>query len=129
MKFLFDTNIFLEVLLGQEKKEACKKLLLDFSGSIFISEFSLHSIGVIPFRQKKFQVFDQFVKDIGNNATIVTLPLIKQPKISIIAQKYQLDFDDSMQTLIAIENKFGIITIDNDFKKVANDITVQFITQ
>ena len=129
MKFLFDTNIFLEVLLGQEKKETCKKLLLDFSGSIFISEFSLHSIGVILFRQKKFQVFDQFVKDIGNNATIVTLPLIKHPKISIIAQKYQLDFDDSMQTLIAIENKLGIITIDNDFKKVANDITVQFVTQ
>lgn len=127
MKFLFDTNIFLEVLLGQEKKEACKKLLLKFSGSIFISEFSVHSIGVILFRQKKFEIFDLFVNDIANNATIITLPLLKHHKISTIAQRYQLDFDDSMQTLIAFENKFGIITIDSDFKKVAKDITVEFV--
>lgn len=127
MDFLFDTNIFLEVLLGQEKKEVCKKLLTDFSGSIYISEFSLHSIGIILFKQKQYQYFDQFIHDIANNATIITLPLLKLSQISMIADKYQLDFDDSMQTLIASENKFGIVTLDRDYKKVAKDITVQFV--
>ena len=71
MDFLFDTNIFLEVLLGQAKKEACKKILADFNGTIFLSEFSVHSIGVILFKQKKFTTFDGFMSDIANNGVII----------------------------------------------------------
>jgi len=47
MSYLLDTNIFLEILLGQDKKEVCKKFLETHIGEIFISDFSLHSIGVI----------------------------------------------------------------------------------
>ena len=53
MAFLFDTNVFLEILLDQEKKEVCKKLLNDNIGSIYLSDFSLHSIGAILLKQKK----------------------------------------------------------------------------
>jgi predicted nucleic acid-binding protein len=127
MQFLFDTNIFLEVLLSQDKKETCKKLLIDFQGPIFISEFSVHSIGIILFKQKKFQYFDQFINDIAINASIITIPLLKYPQISIIAQKYKLDFDDAMQSLIALKNNLGIITLDSDYKKVAKDIKVRFV--
>jgi uncharacterized protein len=127
MDFLFDTNIFLEVLLGQEKKETCKKLLTEFKGTIFLSEFSVHSIGVILFKQKKFKFFDGFISDIANNSSIITLPLTKYPQISIIAQKYQLDFDDSMQTAVALEHNLGIITIDGDFRKVAQELTIRFV--
>ena len=127
MDFLFDTNIFLEVLLGQEKKDACKKLLNDYPGTIFLSEFSFHSIGVILFKQKKFSIFNGFITDLANNGTIITLPLKHYPKISIIAQKYQLDFDDAIQTAVAFEHNLGIITIDSDFKKIAKDITVRYV--
>jgi predicted nucleic acid-binding protein len=127
MDFLFDTNIFLEVLLGQEKKEVCKKLLVDFKGSIFLSDFSVHSIGIILFKQKKCSVFDSFIADITNNGKIISLPIIKYPLISGIAQKHQLDFDDSIQTAVAIEYNLGIITFDNDFKKVAKDLTIRFV--
>jgi predicted nucleic acid-binding protein len=101
--------------------------LTDFKGTIFLSEFSIHSIGVILFKQKKFTFFDGFMSDIANNSTIITLPLIKYPQISIISQKYQLDFDDSMQTAIALEHNLGIITIDSDFRKIAKDLLVRFI--
>jgi len=127
MDFLFDTNIFLEVLLGQEKNESCKELLVDFKGTIFLSEFSIHSIGIILFRQKKFAFFDSFITDIANNGTIISLPLKRYPQISTIAQKYQLDFDDAFQTAVAFEHKLGIITIDSDFKKVAADLKVRFV--
>jgi len=49
--FLIDTNIFLEILLEQEKKEDCKKFLNDHIGNLHITDFSLHSIGVILFKQ------------------------------------------------------------------------------
>ncbi|MCX6266660.1 MAG: PIN domain-containing protein [Bacteroidetes bacterium] len=127
MDFLFDTNIFLEVLLGQEKKDACKRLLLDFTGTIFLSEFSVHSCGVILFKQKKFSIFDSFMADISNNGTIISLSKIRYPHLSVIAQKYQLDFDDAFQTAIAIEHNLGIMTIDRDFKKVSVDLMVKFI--
>ena len=47
--YLIDTNIFLEVLLTQEKKETCKKFLDENIKNLYISDFSLHSIGVILF--------------------------------------------------------------------------------
>jgi len=47
---LVDTNIFLEILLKQEKSEACKSFLSKNKGAINISDFTLHSIGVILFR-------------------------------------------------------------------------------
>ena len=48
--YLIDTNVFPEVLLAQEKRELCKNFLNANIGSLYISDFSLHSIGVILFR-------------------------------------------------------------------------------
>ncbi len=44
---LIDTNIFLEILLDQEKKNICKEFLNYNIDHLFLSDFSLHSIGVI----------------------------------------------------------------------------------
>ncbi len=44
--YLIDTNIFLEVLLGQEKTQECKDFLVNNLGHLEISDFTLHSIGV-----------------------------------------------------------------------------------
>jgi len=52
-----DTNIFLEILLGQDKKEECKKFLEDNVGDFAITDFTLHSIGVILFRYGKGKTF------------------------------------------------------------------------
>lgn len=55
--FLIDTNIFLEILLKQDKKEKCKKLLYENIGNLHITDFSLHSIGVILFRYERENIF------------------------------------------------------------------------
>ncbi len=70
--YLIDTNVFLEVLLTQENRENCKKILDDNIGNLHISDFSLHSIGVILFRNKKEDVSQKFVSDIFPNVEIVT---------------------------------------------------------
>jgi predicted nucleic acid-binding protein len=62
--YLLDTNIFLEILLKQEKSEECKNFLKSNVNNIFISDFSLHSIGVILFRYKKHKLYEDFIKDI-----------------------------------------------------------------
>ena len=54
--YLFDTNIFLEIMWSQGKSGDCKKALIDHINFVFISDFSLHSIGVIfsGTRKKKY---------------------------------------------------------------------------
>lgn len=60
--FLADTNIFLEILLEQDKKEECKRFLINNIGNLSITDFSLHSIGVILFRYNKEDIFQKFVE-------------------------------------------------------------------
>jgi hypothetical protein len=65
--FLADTNIFLEVRLAGKKADAGKAFLVKNFGKIRISDFSLHSIGVILFRQRLELVFNLFFEDVSIN--------------------------------------------------------------
>jgi predicted nucleic acid-binding protein len=125
--YLFDTNIFLEILLSQEKSADCKQALVDNADCISISDFSLHSIGVILFRHKKEDVFNKFTKDILPNVDIVSLSTGSYRKLSVLKDKYNLDFDDSYQYKVAKENGLAIVTMDKDFKRVEEKINVKFI--
>jgi predicted nucleic acid-binding protein len=127
MPFLFDTNIFLEILLNQDKKEKAKEILANHLDQLYISDFSLHSIGVILIKQKKFKIYEDFLNDIIPYATILCLPKNKYPDINKTAEKYILDFDDSYQTTVAKEFELTVITMDNDFIKVKSLIQVEFL--
>ena len=73
--FLVDTNIFLEILLEQEKKEKCKQFLQDNADMLCMTDFSLHSIGVILFRFGKEKDFQKFIRDVLPKVNLLTLPL------------------------------------------------------
>ena len=48
MRLLIDTNVFLEIILQQDKAEQAKTLLERTENhEFFISDYSLHSIGVL----------------------------------------------------------------------------------
>ena len=124
--YLIDTNVFLEVLLTQEKREKCKKFLDDNIGNLYISDFSLHSIGVILFRNKKEDVFQKFVGDIFPNLEIVTLSKWSYDSLVEIKKKFGLDFDDAYQYKIAKEHDLKLVTMDTDFEEIT-DIDVIFL--
>lgn len=127
IKYLIDTNVFLEILLDQEKKELCKKCLSNRLGKIAISDFSLHSIGVILFRNKKFELFNSFVNDVIPQIEILTVQNKQYPEISKIANQFNLDFDDAYQLTIASGRNFVIITMDKDFEKVSDFNKIEFL--
>ena len=124
--YLIDTNVFLEVLLTQEKRENCKKFLDDNIGNLHISDFSLHSIGVILFRNKRQDVFQKFVSDIFPNVEIVTLSKWSYDGLVEIKRKLGLDFDDAYQYMIAKDHDLKLVTMDTDFE-VITDIHVKFL--
>jgi len=127
MMYLFDTNIFLEILLFQERVADCKKVLNDNIGHICISDFSLHSIGVILFRYGKEKIFNKFVTDVLSKIDILTLPRESYEKLSELREKYNLDFDDAYQSKVAEENDLTIVTMDKDFRSVEDGIKVWFL--
>lgn len=56
MKYLVDTNIWLEVLLDQEKSEVASNFLENINSDLLaISDFSLHSILLILAKFKKIR--------------------------------------------------------------------------
>jgi predicted nucleic acid-binding protein len=125
--YLVDTNIFLEILLAQEKQKICKKFLNDNIGKIYISDFSLHSIGVILFKNNKEKLFQKFVRDIICNAKIIALEDRFYTKLADIKTTLALDFDDAYQYEIAKEYNLKIVTMDLHFDKVKKEIKVIFL--
>jgi len=125
--YLFDTNIFLEILLSQNNSNKCKKVLNSNLGNIYISDFSLHSIGVILFRNNLDEVFNSFILDIIPNIEIISLSNESYGKLSIIKEKFNLDFDDAYQYFIAKEQGLSVFTMDKDFIRVKHEIEVVFV--
>jgi len=72
--YLIDTNVFLEILLGQEKSEVAKRFLSSHVEDLAMSDFTLHSIGVILFRLKRPGLFLEFINDALLNIEVLTPP-------------------------------------------------------
>jgi len=125
--YLIDTNIFLEILLSQKQKDICKEFLLSNIKHIYISDFSLHSIGVILFRNNKEKVFNKFVEDIIQKIKILTLSEELYSDLGEVKEEFGLDFDDAYQFKIAEEYGLSIVTQDKDFEKVSAKIEITFL--
>lgn len=118
--FLLDTNIWLERLLGQEQAEIAAELLDALSPSdICMTDFTLHSIGVICNRLKQRDVFVKFVDDvlIDTGVVLVSIPANKMKRVVEIMDRFRLDFDDAYQYVAAEIEDATIVSFDKDFDK------------
>lgn len=117
--YLVDANIFLELLLEQEKAQKVKSFFQETTTEqIFISDISFYSIGITLFRYKQETLFDKFLSDIYiNNINILTLPFVKTYEIKNVSEKFKLDFEDSCQYLLAKEFNLTLVSFDKDFNK------------
>ncbi len=121
--FLADTNIFLEILLQQEKASLCQSFLDRHLNEITISDFSLHLIGVVLLQLKK----QAFLKEIYNDLFNAGIQILSLPKSSLIligdiSHQLNLDVDDTYQYLVAKEFGLTLLMLDQNFKSV--DISI-----
>ncbi len=124
--YLLDTNILLEILLQQKNSNECEKFMNNNLGALAISDFTLHSIGVILLRDKKYEVFGNFISEVLEKVIIFNLPMSSYSLIAEYSKKTGLDFDDTYQCLVAKHYILSIVTMDFDFKKV-EDVKVLFL--
>ncbi|MBN1106553.1 MAG: PIN domain-containing protein [Deltaproteobacteria bacterium] len=119
--YLVDTNVFLEILLGQEKKEACKRFLQDTAAGMSLSDFSLHSVGVILFRYNKEGFFLDFIRDTLPRIRLLSLPPESYSQVVSARRGHGLDFDDAYQYALAKQFGLRIVTMDRDFERTRDD--------
>jgi len=124
--YLVDTNIFLEILLGQDKKEVCKSFLDENIGYLNTTDFSLHSIGVILFRYSKEDIFHKFVEDVMFDTKLLSLPMELYRDVVTVRKNLNLDFDDTYQYSVAKYYGLKVVTMDKDFEKI-KDLEILFL--
>lgn len=124
--FLVDTNVFLEVLLRQDKKEDCKRFLEKNIRDLNITDFSLHSIGVILFRYGKEDIFQKFVEDVIPNTRLLSLPIELYGEVVNVRKSLNLDFDDAYQYSMAKYYGLKVVTMDKDFERI-KDVEIVFL--
>jgi len=117
--YLVDTNIFLEALLEQHKAQEVRSLFqkIDLE-EMFITDLSLHSMGIILFGLGKFELFSSFLDDmIVDGIEILSLQSVELKSLHGIAQSFNLDFDDAYQYSVAEKYNLQLISFDQDFDR------------
>ena len=117
---LIDTNIWLELLLKQNKyPEVLTFLDKTQSDPLYTTEFTLYSISILLTRYKKYETLEDFINDVIINGNVILLKISPEeiPAIIKIADKYTLDFDDSYQYYISERENLVLVSYDSDFDR------------
>ncbi len=118
--YLLDTNIWLERLLDQGRSAEVGEFLSSIpSERLFITDFSLHSIGVILGRLGCMEAFCNFISDlfIDGSVTVIALEPGQMQLLVHAMETYRLDFDDAYQYTAAIEHDLALMSFDSDFER------------
>jgi len=122
--YLVDTNIFLEVLLLQAKKEECEKLLDQFKKGKktgVVTDFTVHSIIVAMYSYERLEGLRVFLSSLTGYKGLRIYPtdLINEIKATELATQNKLDIDDAIQYAIAIDtNVEAIVSFDKHFNNL-----------
>lgn len=122
MRFLVDTNLWLELLLNQQRAQEVRSLLQEREGSDFaLTEFSLYSIGIILTRLNRDEAFEQFIADaLGQGGTrVVRLGATDMKFLLAVRRQFGLDFDDAYQYVAAEKYNLTLLSFDTDFDRTA----------
>lgn len=118
--YLIDTNIFLEILLDQERSTECQELLEtlpDREVMFYVSSFTIHSIEVILERNELYEPLMDFLYDIHKTKGLKRFDTDTLEELEAIklAQKLNLDYDDAIQYYICKTHNFKLVSFDKHF--------------
>lgn len=118
--YLLDTNVWLERLLSQEHAEDVIQFLARTPLSdVRLTDFALHSIGLILTRQRRPRAFVEFVQDILVEGEAELVRLRADQLLAVIKAQADsgLDFDDAYQYVAAEAHGLTLVSLDGDFDR------------
>lgn len=117
---LVDTNVFLELLLSQVRAAEARQFLETAERhEFFVSDYALHSIGLLLLRRKQPETFRQFLSDVTAGVRMVSLLASELGAVIDAAARFSLDFDDAYQYAVADKYGLTIVSFDADFDRTA----------
>ncbi len=120
--YLVDTNIWLERLLAQAKSDEVRDFLHRVPASeLFITDFAFHSICVVLTRLRKEAALLKFVEDVFVDGAVNLVSIQPEETRSLVdvMSKFNLDFDDAYQYVVAEKQGLVIVSFDADFNRTA----------
>lgn len=120
MKLLIDTNIFLEIVLDQEKARDAKSLLARTGEhELYMSDYTLHSIGLLLFRRNQHATFQKFLRDMISHAGTGVISVFPEEMYDVahVSKRFNLDFDDAYQYVAAEKHDLILVSFDSDFER------------
>lgn len=120
MNLLIDTNVILEIILEQHHDQEARALLsMTPRHRLFLSDFSLHSIGVILLRRQRPDAFLDFCSDMvePGRLAIIGLSVEHMNRVAQASKQFGLDFDDAYQYVAADKHNLVIVSFDADFDR------------
>ena len=118
--FLLDTNVWLELLLDQDKAAEVRSLLeAEETWRLALTDFSLHSLGVILTRLNKDDLFLDFLSDTLEDSAlrVIRLDTAGLKEVPGVCRQFGLDFDDAYQYLAAAKYNLTLVSFDSDFDR------------
>ena len=118
--WLVDTNIWLELLLEQERASEVRQFLQETPAeSLWMTDFSLYSIGIILMRTGKSSLWEEFVSDVveRSETRLVSLGVEELKHIPALGLQLGLDFDDAYQYVVAEKYNLTLVSFDADFDR------------
>jgi hypothetical protein len=118
--WLVDTNIWLELLLEQERASEVRQFLQETPAeSLWMTDFSLYSIGIILMRTGKSSLWEDFVSDVveGAETRLVSLNVEELKHVPALGLQLGLDFDDAYQYVVAEKYDLTLVSFDADFDR------------
>lgn len=118
--YLLDTNIFLEYILRRSRVQEVKDFFhrADLS-ALHMTDFSLHTLGIIYLREHKPDAFLTFLNEdiIASGIAVLSLEPGNFSHIVAAATRFHLDFDDAYQYAVADHHHMTIVSFDRDFDR------------
>ncbi|MAF13178.1 VapC toxin family PIN domain ribonuclease [Candidatus Poribacteria bacterium] len=118
--YLLDTNVWLERLLDRERADEVGRFLQETPAEAWrLTDFSLHSVGVILSRQQRPEAFRQFVTDLFAEGAVDIVRLCPAGLVEVAEAQVQLrlDFDDAYQYIAVETHGLTLVSFDSDFER------------
>ena len=120
---LIDTNIFLEVLLQQDRYKECELLLERVRAGELkaaVSRFSIYSIELIMARYGRLKELKTFLTLLSTfrGLIVISTTLTDDLHALEVMERFNLDFDDALHYYLVKKYRLdGIVSFDRHFDK------------
>jgi predicted nucleic acid-binding protein len=123
LRFLIDTNCFMQIVRSRPVAPDVRALLDQVPrASVVVTDFTVHSLGVVMARFGQLDEYAEFLRDvgIGSEVAVATVAVGQSDLLVAACKAHALDFDDAYQYVAAELHDLKLVSLDADFDRTPN---------